>query len=48
MPVERIKIKPVKTDYKSKELNPFYAKEFEMYVYISVATHVCGGYVQST
>ena len=30
MPEERFKIKPVKTDYKSKELNPFYAKEFEM------------------
>ena len=32
MPEERFKIKPVKTAYKSKELNPFYAKEFEMYV----------------
>ena len=39
MPGERFKIKPVKTDYKSKELNPFYAKEFEMYVYISKCSY---------
>ena len=32
MPERRFKIKPVKTDYKSKELNPTYYKEFNMYV----------------
>ena len=37
MPEERFKIKPVKTEYKSKELNPFYAKDFKMYVYVQVA-----------
>ena len=34
IPEERFKIKAVKTEYKSKELNPFYAKDFKMYVAI--------------
>jgi len=33
MPERRFKTKPVKTDYKSKDLNPTYYKEFNMYVY---------------
>ena len=32
MPERRFKTKPVKTDYKSKDLNPTYYKEFNMYV----------------
>lgn len=34
MPEERFKIKPVKTDYKKKELNPFFAKDFKVYVFM--------------
>ena len=32
MPERRFKTKPVKTNYKSKDLNPTYYKEFDMYV----------------
>ena len=32
MPEKRFKIKPVKTDFKSKDLNPTYYKDFKMYV----------------
>ena len=33
MPERRFKIKAVKTDFKSKEANPFYGKDFKMYVH---------------
>jgi len=33
MPERRFKVKAAKTDYKSKNLNPSYYKEFNMYVY---------------
>ena len=36
MPERKLKIKAVKTDYKNKELNPTYYKEFKMYVLIYV------------
>ena len=32
MPERRFQIKPVETDHKSKDLNPTYYKEFDMYV----------------
>jgi len=32
MPEVRFQIKPVETDHKSKDLNPTYYKEFNMYV----------------
>lgn len=32
MPERRFKLKPVKTDFKSKNANPFYGKDFKMYV----------------
>jgi len=42
MPERRFKIKSVKTDFKSKDLNPTYYKEFKMYVNVCVArSHVC-------
>jgi len=37
MPERRFQIKPVETDHKSKDLNPSYYKEFNMYVYWSTA-----------
>ena len=33
MPERRFKIKSVKTDFKHKDLNPTYYKDFKMYVY---------------
>ena len=36
MPERRFKTKPVKTDYKGKDLNPTYYKEFNMYVNLYV------------
>ena len=32
MPEKRFEIKAVETDYKSKDLNPTYYKDFKMYV----------------
>ena len=37
MPERRFKIKAVKTDFKSKEANPFYGKDFKMYVLFMMA-----------
>ena len=36
MPERRFKIKAVKTDYKNKDLNPTYYKEFKMYVRVFI------------
>ena len=36
MPERRFKIRPVKTDFKSKDLNPFYGKDFKMYAHDGV------------
>jgi len=42
MPEARFKIEPVKTDCKKKELDPFYAKDFKMYIYVCCTLLVCG------
>jgi len=41
MPERRFKIKAVKTDYKNKDLNPTYYKEFKMYVRMYVCMCMC-------
>ena len=40
MPEARFKIEPVKTDCKKKELDPFYAKDFKMYIYMYVVLYL--------
>lgn len=43
MPEKRFKIKALKTDFKTKDLNPSYYKDFKMYVHDNnVHTHSYG------